>query len=158
MWVCFHLHIIGLKSVKFVRPKRGLALFMSVSDLYIRTINLPIQLQVICGPILGIYKSLTYNVKRGNVKRLSEKRFSHCAVLSHSRFHGAWSRGHKAMSTVQLCTWSPNKLWRSNSIFYLWAWRISWGYSPLSDVSCLNLGLKRPVLFVTSFNGTCIAP
>jgi hypothetical protein len=27
MWVCFHLHIIGLKFCKIVRPKRGLALF-----------------------------------------------------------------------------------------------------------------------------------
>jgi hypothetical protein len=30
-----------------------------VSDLYIPTIDLPILLQEICGPILGIYKSLT---------------------------------------------------------------------------------------------------
>ncbi len=30
-----------------------------VSDLYIPTIDLPILLQKICGPILGIYKSLT---------------------------------------------------------------------------------------------------
>jgi hypothetical protein len=32
---------------------------VSVSDLYIPTIVLPILLQEICGPILGIYKSLT---------------------------------------------------------------------------------------------------
>ncbi len=32
---------------------------VSVSDLYIPTINLPILLQEICGQILGIYKSLT---------------------------------------------------------------------------------------------------
>ncbi len=31
----------------------------SVSDLYIPMINLPILLQEICGPILGIYKLLT---------------------------------------------------------------------------------------------------
>jgi hypothetical protein len=30
-----------------------------VSDLYIPTIDLPILLQEICGPIMGIYKSLT---------------------------------------------------------------------------------------------------
>ncbi len=30
-----------------------------VSDLYIPAIDLPILLQQICGPILGIYKSLT---------------------------------------------------------------------------------------------------
>jgi hypothetical protein len=33
-------------------------LHVSVSDLYIPTIGLPILLQEICGPILGIYKSL----------------------------------------------------------------------------------------------------
>jgi hypothetical protein len=32
---------------------------VSVSDLYIPTIDLPILLQEICGPILGIHKSLT---------------------------------------------------------------------------------------------------
>jgi hypothetical protein len=32
---------------------------VSVSDLYILTIDLPILLQDICGPILEIYKSLT---------------------------------------------------------------------------------------------------
>ncbi len=32
---------------------------VSVSDLYISTIDLPILLQEICGLILGIYKSLT---------------------------------------------------------------------------------------------------
>jgi hypothetical protein len=31
---------------------------MSLSDLYIPTINLSILLQEICGPILGIYKSI----------------------------------------------------------------------------------------------------
>jgi hypothetical protein len=34
-------------------------LLVSVSDLYIPTIDLPIQLQEICGPILGINKSHT---------------------------------------------------------------------------------------------------
>jgi hypothetical protein len=29
---------------------------VSVSDLYIPTIDLPILLQEICGPVLGIYK------------------------------------------------------------------------------------------------------
>ncbi len=33
--------------------------FMCLSDLYISTIDLPILLQEKCGPILGIYKSLT---------------------------------------------------------------------------------------------------
>ncbi len=31
----------------------------SVSDLYVSTIGLPIQLEKICRPILGLYKSLT---------------------------------------------------------------------------------------------------
>ncbi len=37
----------------------NLHIHVSVSDLYISTIDLPIPLQEICGPILGIYKSLT---------------------------------------------------------------------------------------------------
>ncbi len=32
---------------------------VSVSDLFIPMIDLPILLQEICGPILGLYKSLT---------------------------------------------------------------------------------------------------
>jgi hypothetical protein len=41
---------------------------VSVSDLYIPTIDVPILLQEICGPILGIYKSLArhMNVECGN--------------------------------------------------------------------------------------------
>jgi hypothetical protein len=39
---------------------------LSVSDLYIPMINLPILLQEICGPILGIYKSLTDAHECGN--------------------------------------------------------------------------------------------
>ncbi len=35
-------------------------IYVSMSDLYIPAIDLPIMLQEICGPILGIYKSLTY--------------------------------------------------------------------------------------------------
>jgi hypothetical protein len=31
---------------------------VSVSDLYLPTIDLPILLQEICGPILGLYKTL----------------------------------------------------------------------------------------------------
>ncbi len=41
-------------------------IYVSVSDLYIPTINLPILLQEICGPILGIYKSLTHTHECGN--------------------------------------------------------------------------------------------
>ncbi len=43
---------------------RGLSpsfhILVSVSDLYISTIGLPILLDEICRPILGLYKSLTY--------------------------------------------------------------------------------------------------
>jgi hypothetical protein len=38
---------------------RSFHILVSVSDFYIPTIDLPILLQEICGPILGIYKSLT---------------------------------------------------------------------------------------------------
>jgi hypothetical protein len=49
---------------------------VSVSDLYIPTIDLPILLQEICGPILGIYKSLTDTRmwKQGQRPRNSQKR------------------------------------------------------------------------------------
>jgi hypothetical protein len=40
-------------------PRIGIPRPQSVSDLYIPMIDLPILLQEICGPILGIYKSLT---------------------------------------------------------------------------------------------------
>ncbi len=36
-------------------PRKGI---VSVSDLYIPTIDLPVLLQEMCGQILGIYKSL----------------------------------------------------------------------------------------------------
>jgi hypothetical protein len=45
---------------------RGLSsnfhIHVSVSDFYIPTIGLPIPLRKICGPIRGIYKSLTENM------------------------------------------------------------------------------------------------
>jgi hypothetical protein len=51
---------------KQIFPKkeyRGLSpnfhIHMSVSELYIPTMELPFLLEEICGPILGIYKSLT---------------------------------------------------------------------------------------------------
>ncbi len=49
---------------------------VSVSDLYILTIDLPILLQEICGPILEIYKSLTdtWMGKLGLRPRNSQKR------------------------------------------------------------------------------------
>jgi hypothetical protein len=56
---------------KFEKKLRGhspnFQIHVSVSDLYIPTIDLPILLQEICGPILAIYKSLTdkMNVENG---------------------------------------------------------------------------------------------
>jgi hypothetical protein len=40
---------------------------VSVSDLYIPTVSLPILLEEICGPILGKYKSLKDMIKDMNV-------------------------------------------------------------------------------------------
>jgi hypothetical protein len=40
-------------------PISNFHIHVSVSELYIPTIDLPILVQKICGPILGIYKSLT---------------------------------------------------------------------------------------------------
>ncbi len=47
---------------------------ISVRDLYISRIGLPILLQEICGPILGIYKSLTRMWKLGLRPSYSQKR------------------------------------------------------------------------------------
>jgi hypothetical protein len=41
------------------RPRSQFHIHVSVSGLYIPTIDVPILLQEICGPILGIYKLLT---------------------------------------------------------------------------------------------------
>jgi hypothetical protein len=51
------------KQIFREKEYRGLSpnfhIYVSVSDLYISTIGLPILLEEICRPILGIYKSLT---------------------------------------------------------------------------------------------------
>jgi hypothetical protein len=54
------------KNLKQIFPEkeyRGLSpnfhIHVSVSELYIPTMGLPFLLEEICGPILGIYKSLT---------------------------------------------------------------------------------------------------
>ncbi len=54
------------ENLKQIFPEKELSghssnfhIHVSVSDLYIPTIDLPILLQEICGPILVIYKSLT---------------------------------------------------------------------------------------------------
>jgi hypothetical protein len=52
-----------LKQIFPEKEYRGLShnshIYASVSDLYIPTIGLPILLEEICRPILGLYKSLT---------------------------------------------------------------------------------------------------
>ena len=50
---------------------------VSVSDLYVSTMGLPFLLEEICGPILGIYKSLTdtWMWKLGLRPRNSQKRY-----------------------------------------------------------------------------------
>ncbi len=50
-------HIFPEKELRGHSP--NFHIHVSVSDLYIPTIDLPILLQEICGPILGIYKLLT---------------------------------------------------------------------------------------------------
>ncbi len=66
---CFSLHTLlrtNSENSKQIFPEKELRghiphfhIHVSVSDLYIPTIDLPILPQEICGPILGIYKSLT---------------------------------------------------------------------------------------------------
>jgi hypothetical protein len=53
----------NLKPIFPEKEYRGLSpnfhIHVSVSELYIPTMGLPFLLEEICGPILGIYKSLT---------------------------------------------------------------------------------------------------
>jgi hypothetical protein len=53
----------NLKQIFPEKEYRGLSpnfqIHVSVSELYIPTMELPFLLEEICGPILGIYKSLT---------------------------------------------------------------------------------------------------
>ncbi len=53
----------NLKQIFPGKEYRGLGpnfhIHVSVSELYIPTMGLPFLLEEICGPILGIYKSLT---------------------------------------------------------------------------------------------------
>ncbi len=68
------------KQVFPEKEYRGLSpnfhIHASVSDLYIPTIGLPILLEEICRPILGLYKSLTdtWMLKLGLRPRYSQKR------------------------------------------------------------------------------------
>ncbi len=48
--------------------------------------------------------------------------------LTNSAFVGIWAQMRGLSQRIQLCTWSPNKLRISNSIFYL--------YSSVLQVSC----------------------
>ncbi len=52
-----------LKQIFPEKEYRGISpnfhIHVSVSELYISTMGLPFLLEEICGPILGIYKSLT---------------------------------------------------------------------------------------------------
>jgi hypothetical protein len=61
-----YLQRLNTKNLKQIFLKKELRdhspnfhIHVSVSDLYIPMIDLPILLQEICGPILEIYKSLT---------------------------------------------------------------------------------------------------
>jgi hypothetical protein len=60
----------NLKQIFPGKEYRGLSpnfhIHVSVSELYIPTIELPFLLEEICGPIMGIYKSLTDTYECGN--------------------------------------------------------------------------------------------
>ncbi len=51
---------------------------------------------------------------------------------------------------VQLCTWSPNKLWRSNSIFNLWFMKIFWICTYTLTVSVPSRNISYPPVSVRS--------
>ncbi len=71
-----------LKQIIPEKEYRGLSptfhIHVSVSDLYIPTIGLPILLEEICRPILGIYKSLsgTWMLILGLRPRYSQKSYT----------------------------------------------------------------------------------
>ncbi len=69
-----------------------------------------------CNIAILIYGTL---VKcRGVTKRCRLSWLTHSAlVYAPKRWRGG---GAVVRAWVQLCTWSPNKLWRSNSIFNMW--------------------------------------
>jgi len=52
-------HIFQKRNCAATVPISNFHIHVSVCDLYIPTIDLPILVQKMCGPILGIYKSLT---------------------------------------------------------------------------------------------------
>ncbi len=58
----------NLKQIFPEKEYRGLSpnfhIHVSVSELYISTMGLPFLLEEICGPMLGIYKSLTDTLSR----------------------------------------------------------------------------------------------
>jgi hypothetical protein len=81
--------------------------FMSVSDFYLPTIDLPILQQEICGLILGIYKSLTGTSmwklrSRNSQKRNTYKGFSLQCIL-------------RARNAETVITFTTRKLWREKS-------------------------------------------
>ncbi len=83
----------------------------SVSDLYIPTIGLPILLEEICRPILGLYKSLsdTWMLKLGLRLRYSQKSIIHKWNFPCS----AW-----AMPRKIVCPYDPALPTYSSLIFY----------------------------------------
>ncbi len=66
-----------------------------------------------CVP-LGFFKP----ARLGFTKRCCLSLLSNSAHVYEPKCGGGGLGGHSQW--VQLCTWSPNKLWRSNSIFNLW--------------------------------------
>ncbi len=91
-----------LKQIFPEKEYRGVSpnfhIHASVSDLYIPTIGLPIPLEEICRPILGLYKSLTdtWMLKLGLRPRYSQKRntligFSlQCLIMVYRGYSTHW--------------------------------------------------------------------
>jgi hypothetical protein len=63
IWTLQRQNAENLKQIFPEKEYRGLSpnfhIHVSVSELYITKMGLPFLLEEICGPILGIYKSLT---------------------------------------------------------------------------------------------------
>ncbi len=89
--------------------------------------------------LVGIWKLC---LDQGVTKRCRLSRLTKSA--SYEPKCGGGVAGQGLSQWEQLCTWSPNKLWRSNSIFNLWFRRMSRGSTPQPSLPASSQKLTSP--------------